>query len=185
MPNPVLHKNIVEQLADLGLQPDDIDTLICTHLDMDHTGHSGAFTKAVRYIQRAHYEQAIEDPRFHHLRAEWDVPTEKYVLLDGDYELVPGFRLIETSGHRRGHQSVLLHLPQTGAVLLIIDAVPHRALFTPDRPLTPADDQDALEAVQASARKLLAIAEQEQPLVIFGHDGSQWSELEKTPECYR
>jgi len=96
----------------------------------------------------------------------------RYRLVDGDTELLPGLELIETSGHAPGHQSVLLRLPQTGAVLLTIDAVPRRDAFTPDRQMGPFDDN--LEELCASTRKLLDLVEREQvALVIFGHDGSQ------------
>ena len=49
---------------------------------------------------------------------------ERIRLVDGDTELLPGLELIETSGHVPGHQSVLVRLPKTGAILLPIDAVP-------------------------------------------------------------
>ena len=49
---------------------------------------------------------------------------ERIRLEDGDTELLPGFELTSTSGHVPGHQSVLVRLPKTGAVLLTIDAVP-------------------------------------------------------------
>src|SRR5436189_80595 len=81
--------------------------------------------------------------------------------------------LIETSGHTQGHQSVLVRLPETGAVLLTIDAVAMQQNFHPDRELTPFDGMD-LETVQASTRKLIDIAEREKALVIFGHDTEQW-----------
>ncbi len=32
-------KNVLEHLAALGLHPDDIDFLICTHFDVDHAGY--------------------------------------------------------------------------------------------------------------------------------------------------
>src|SRR5215468_3623071 len=38
--------NVIEQLASLGLQPDDIDILICTHFDVDHAGYNDSFPKA-------------------------------------------------------------------------------------------------------------------------------------------
>src|SRR2546425_12766980 len=51
-------KNVLDHLADLGLHPDDIDLLICTHFDVDHAGHHDAFTKAELIVQRKHYELA-------------------------------------------------------------------------------------------------------------------------------
>src|SRR5437588_9708334 len=45
-------KNVIEHLTDLGLHPDDIDILICTHFDIDHAGYHDAFKKAELIVQR-------------------------------------------------------------------------------------------------------------------------------------
>src|SRR5436189_3075089 len=55
MPSPTLGKSVIEQLATLGLRPDDIDTLICTHFDGDHVGNHEAFARAQWVVQRNHY----------------------------------------------------------------------------------------------------------------------------------
>ena len=176
--------NVVEQLADLGLRPDDIDMLICTHFDVDHAGYHDAFTKAELIVQREHYVVARSGhPRYAGARAHWDHPALHYRLIDGDTELLPGLTLIETSGHAPGHQSVLLRLPQTGPVLLAIDAVALQRIFTPDRKLWPIDDNE--EQLRASTRKLLDLVEREHvTLTIFGHDGQQALTLKKAPAYY-
>jgi N-acyl homoserine lactone hydrolase len=176
--------NVIEQLGDLGLHPDDIDILICTHFDVDHVGYHDAFTKAELIVQREHYTLARNGhPRFAAARAHWDQPALRYRLIEGDTELLPGLTLLETSGHTLGHQSVLVRLPRTGPVLLAIDAVMMRRLFTPDRPAWPGDDN--VEQLQASTRKLLDLVERESvALVIFGHDGQQWQALKKAPDYY-
>jgi N-acyl homoserine lactone hydrolase len=182
---PIEHgKDVVEQLAMLGLQPDDIDMLICTHFDIDHAGNHSIFTNAELIVQRQHYELARGGhPRFAHTRPFWDHPALRYRLVDGDSELLPGIELIETHGHTRGHQSVLVRLPQMGPVLLAIDAVPARSYFTPDRQKGPFDDDE--ELARAGTRKLIELAEREHAaLVIFGHDGQQWQTLKKAPEYY-
>src|SRR2546426_4837007 len=177
-------KNVIEQLGDLGLRPDDIDTLICTHFDPDHAGYHDAFTKAELIVQREHYDLARSGHRrFAAIRAHWDHPALRYRLIDGDTELLPGLTLLETSGHTPGHQSVLLHLPQTGPVLLAIDAVVLQRLFTPDRRSWPDDDNE--EQLRASTQKLLNVVEREHvSLVVFGHDGHQWQTLKKAPSYY-
>ena len=177
-------KNVLEQLADLGLRPEDIDILICTHFDPDHAGYHDAFTQAELVVQRAHYELAHSGhPRYAAARAHWDHPALRYRLIEGDTELLPGIMLVETSGHCPGHQSVLLNLPQTGKILLAIDAVAMERLFTPERRAWPLDDDE--EQLRASTRKLLELVEREQvALVIFGHDGQQWQALRKAPEYY-
>jgi N-acyl homoserine lactone hydrolase len=184
MPPAENEKNVLEHLTALGLHPDDIDILICTHFDVDHAGYHDAFTRAELIVQRSHYELARGGhPRFASARSHWDHPALRYRLIDGDSELVPGLQLIETSGHAPGHQSVLVYLPQTGPVLLAIDAVVMQRLFTPERKAWPMDDNE--EQLLASTHKLLAIVEREQiNLVIFGHDGHQWQTLQKAPACY-
>jgi N-acyl homoserine lactone hydrolase len=83
----------------------------------------------------------------------------------------------------QGHQSVLLRLPKTGAILLTVDAVPFAASFTRDEP-ADGSTPDA-EETRASTIKLIDLVEREQiGLVIFGHENKQWKTLKKTPEFY-
>src|SRR5215813_2356603 len=176
-------RDVIEQLASIGLKPDDIDTVISTHYDLDHAGRHAAFTKAQYIVQRAHHLDAATNPRFAAIRSQWDQPMERIRLVDGDTELLPGLELIETSGHVPGHQSVLVRLPKTGTVLLTIDAVPFGEGFTRDKQ-DDGSNPDA-EAIRASTNKLLDLVEREQVgLVIFGHEHEQWEGLKKLPEYY-
>ena len=176
-------QDVLQQLASLGLTPDDIDTVISTHYDLDHAGRHAAFTKAQYVVQRAHHADAATNPRYASIRSEWEQPIERIRLVDGDTELLPGLTLIETSGHVPGHQSVLLRLPKTGKVLLTVDAVPFGDGFTRDAQ-DNGSDPDA-EAIRASTIKLLDLVEREQiGLVIFGHDKDQWETLKQAPAFY-
>lgn len=176
--------NVLEQLDRLSLRPGDIDTVICTHFDVDHCGFHDSFSHAEFVVQRAHSDLARSGhSRFESARAHWDHPALRYRVVDGDTEVLPGLTLLETSGHTTGHQSVLLRLPYTGTVLLAIDAVMMQSLFTPDRKAWPNDEDE--EQLRASTRKLLAIAENENvALTVFGHDGAQWETLKTAPEFY-
>lgn len=176
--------DVIQQLASIGIEPDDIDTVISSHYDLDHAGRHAAFTKAQYVVQRAHHLDAMSNPRFAVIRPQWDQSLNRILLVDGDTELLPGLELIETSGHVPGHQSVLVRLPETGAVLLTIDAVPFAEGLTRDQERQDDGQTDA-EASRASTLKLLDLAEGEKRvLVIFGHDTAQWAELNKLPEYY-
>ncbi len=176
-------QDVIEQLASLDLKPDNIDVVISTHYDGDHAGRHAAFTKAQYVVQRVHHLDALGNPRFADIRPQWDQPMERIRLVDGDTELLPGLELIETSGHVPGHQSVLVRLPKTGAILLTVDAVPFGEGFTRDE-RGDASNPDA-EAIRASTIKLLDLVEREHiSLVIFGHDNGQWETLKKAPEFY-
>ena len=176
-------QDVIQQLASLGLKPDDIDTVISTHYDIDHAGRHAAFTKAQYIVQRGHHADAATNPRFAPLRSQWDQPMEHIRLVDGDTQLLPGLDLIETSGHVPGHQSVLVRLPKTGAILLTVDAVSFGEGFTRDAK-DDGSNPDAA-AIRASTIKLLDLVEREHiGLVIFGHDTEQWKTLKKAPEFY-
>jgi N-acyl homoserine lactone hydrolase len=176
-------RDVIAQLASIGLETDDINTVVSTHYDGDHAGRHAAFTKAQYVVQRGHHLDAASNPRYAAIRPQWDQPLERIRLVDGDTELLPGLELIETSGHVPGHQSVLVRLPETGAVLLTIDAVPFAEGFTRDKQ-DDGSDPDAA-AIRASTNKLLDLVEREQVgLVIFGHEGEQWAGLKKLPEYY-
>ncbi len=181
---------VIARLASIGLVPSDVDILVCSHLDDDHSGNHDLFSMAELVVQRAHYDLAKSGhPRFAANRDVWDRPELKYRLIDGDTELLPGVDLIETSGHVPGHQSVLVRLPQTGPVLLAVDAVmaelmadaDTREMWVTDWVESPDDEAQ----IRASTRKIAELADREKAaLVIFGHDAQQWSTLRHAPFYY-
>jgi N-acyl homoserine lactone hydrolase len=135
-------------------------------------------------VQREQYDVARGGhQRFAASRPHWDLPAERYRFVDGDTTPLPGIDLIETGGHVPGHMSVLVRLPETGPVLLTVDAVANQANFKPDRQISPMDLDG--EKTIASTRKMLELAQHEHvTLVIFGHDGQQWQTLKKCTEYY-
>lgn len=114
------------QLARIGLTRRDITHLILTHSDIDHVGGIADFPHAPLILGAA--EWALARPRYFSTQPiEW--PEVSYQLIDQDTELVPGLTLLTTPGHSPGHLSLLLHLPETGAILLTGDAISRPAEF--------------------------------------------------------
>ena len=177
---------VVNRLEAIGVRPTDVNTVICSHFDADHAGAHRMFLNAEFVVQQTHYEHArqSEHPRFVALRDEWNEPSLRYRFVEGDAESVPGVELIETSGHVPGHQAVLVRLPETGAVILAIDAIPHSSMLDADtRWVMPIDMNEA--ETRASTRKLVELAKRENVrLIIHGHDAGQWKTLRHAPEFY-
>lgn len=174
------------RLAAIGLQPSDIGIVVCTHLDDDHCGNHDLFGSAEFVVQREHYELAKSGhPRFAANRAAWDHPSLRYQLIEGDVELVPGVTLLKTSGHVPGHQSLLVRLPVTGAVLLAADAVMHSSMAdaaTRELFITDMDDETG---IRQSTRKLSELAKNEDAaFIVYGHDAGQWASLRQSPDFY-
>jgi N-acyl homoserine lactone hydrolase len=178
---------IVNRLAAIGVRPDAINYVVCTHLDPDHAGGHDNFPEAEFVIQREQYEAALsgQHDRFERMRAHWDVPGLRYRTVEGDTELLPGIELIASGGHAPGHQSVLVRLPQSGPVILAIDAISRQlGEYTPEnRPIGPFDADEA--GTRASTRKLVDLAAREgAALMVYGHDPAQWTTLKRSPQYY-
>jgi N-acyl homoserine lactone hydrolase len=173
--------DVVQRLAELGIAPGDVDLLISTHFDFDHCGRHDAFaaTGITSLVQREHLDAARDDPRFD--PALWDLSGIAYTPIDSDLELEPGLRLIASSGHVIGHQSVFVETAD-GPVLLAIDAIAFADQITMKRfPSTYPDPEAALR----SRDKLVALAAETGAFLLMGHDGAQWATLPKSPEPFR
>ncbi len=179
-----VNRRLIDILGEIGTPPSAISTVICSHFDIDHAGQHEKFPQAEFIVQRRHRERATGgDRRYASGKDHWGHAGLRYREIDGDAELHRGLDLVETSGHATGHQSVLVTLPETGPVLLAIDAVMMRRLFVPDRPAWPMDEN--VDELQASTRKLLDLVDRRGVrLVVFGHDAVQWRELRLAPDYY-
>ena len=173
--------DVARRLGELALAPGDVDLLISTHFDFDHCGRHDLFagTGITSLVQRDHLDAAREDPRFD--SALWDLPGIDYTPVDGDLELEPGLRLIDSPGHVIGHQSVYVETAG-GPVLLAIDAVSVAEQITMKQfPSTTPDPAAALR----SRDKLVALTEETGAFLLMGHDAQQWATLPKSPAPFR
>ncbi len=172
------HENLpAAQLAKIGLKPEDIDLLVMTHTHIDHVGGIADFPHAPLVISQA--ERDLDQPLYWGNVRPMEWPDVEYQIVEGDTELRPGVCLFFTPGHAPGQLSLLVNLPETGKVLLTSDAISRPAEID-EKFDTARDPEQAI----ASAEKLMAIAEQEDAFIIYGHDPAQWETLRKAPEFY-
>jgi N-acyl homoserine lactone hydrolase len=173
--------DVVPRLAELGLGPGDVDLLVSTHFDFDHCGRHDVFaavgTESV--VQRRHLAAARKEPRYD--RALWDLPGLRYREVDGDVELEPGLRLLASSGHAIGHQSVYVET-DAGPVILAVDAISRgETIETREIPDWYSDVREAEESMD----RLVALAAETGAYLLFGHDQPQWESLPKSPAPFR
>jgi N-acyl homoserine lactone hydrolase len=123
--------SVADALAEFDMTPGDIDMVINTHLHFDHCGQNAVFKHAAFHVQRAELDRARrESPEL----CDWfDFMDARFVLLDGDAELLPGLSVIATPGHTDGHQCVLVSAGEGSTDLLIGDAA-----YTPRQYQDPA-----------------------------------------------
>ena len=170
---------VVNQLARLGLQPEDIDQLVATHFHFDHAGNTRDFTASEIVVQRDCYNDIMRDDA-PYPRATFDIPNLKWHIVDGDVEIAPGVTLLKTPGHVPGHMSVLVDLPEAGKMVIGIDTIYVQDNLDKDNWGAYSDPI----AARASAKKLQEIAQREGAMLLYGHDPYQWETLKKAPEYY-
>lgn len=132
---------LLESLRGHGIAPEDVDSVVNTHLHFDHCGWNTrrrsdgkpvpTFPRAHYYVQRGEYEHALqptERDRASYLVENFKplADSNQWVWLEGDKEIAPGVELIRVPGHTRDMQCVRLTAAGRTAVFFA-DLVPTTA----------------------------------------------------------
>lgn len=105
------------QLRAIGVEPEEIDTVLFTHIHWDHAGNNHFFPHA-RFIA-----QAKEVADLHASGVETHIVEKtKFETVDGDVEIYPGISVLLAPGHSPGMQCVVVDTAD-GRVMLTGDLV--------------------------------------------------------------
>jgi glyoxylase-like metal-dependent hydrolase (beta-lactamase superfamily II) len=170
-------KTLAAQLDTLGVKPPEIKAMAISHTHPDHIGNVESFPQVMLYVQKAEYEWPGEGgaPRFN--------PEHPVTLLVGDRDIFGdgSVMIISTPGHTPGHQSLLVKLPKTGAVLLSGDAVHFKDNW--DNRRVPAMNVNKEQTI-ASMQRIADILAKEHAQLWINHDKPQSDAQKKAPEYY-
>lgn len=176
-----LHGPFLADLAAAGCPPASIDTVLCTHLHVDHVGWNTTlldgrwvptFPQARYLIGRTEWEYWRSEPRVDDHKAAfvdsvqpvWDAGLVD--LIDVDHRLCDEVRLVPTVGHTPGHVSVAIR-SRGDEALITGDFVHHPCqLARPDWPSSA--DHDPARGI-ATRREMFARLADRETLVIGTH----------------
>jgi len=169
-------KTLVSQLDALGVKPTDINYVAISHSHPDHIGNVGLFPQAMLLVQKAEYEW----PSPFGARFKPEHPVKK---LEGDHDVFGdgSVTLIATPGHTPGHQSLLVKLPNTGALVLSGDAVHFKSNW--DSRGVPSMNTDN-EKTLASMQRIANLLAKEKAQLWINHDKVQRDSLKMAPNFY-
>ncbi len=168
--------NLVDQLAELGLTPDDIDLVINSHLHTDHCGCNRFFRRAeVRaHAQELEYARRPDALAQGIFSEDWAEGTSirsfsESVDIFGDGRLI----LLPVPGHTPGMTAALVHLESGDRFVLASDCVPMSEHLLGE--IIPRNTWNP-ELLTASLAELRRIQSQGYT-VLCGHDPVQWDTL--------
>lgn len=123
-----MNRTIVEQLAELGLRPDDIDYVAVSHAHFDHAGQLTDFPNATLIIQRAELEAMADTGKAskHYIDAAMfsahvkGKTSTRVRAIEGDVDLFGdgSLQTIRTPGHTPGSMALLVNLKKAGPHIL-------------------------------------------------------------------
>jgi N-acyl homoserine lactone hydrolase len=181
---------VVNQLATLGVKPEDITHVVFSHLHLDHAGGCGDFPNAIHFVQRDEMHYAYV-PDFYqraaYIRADFDKPDLNWYLLEGqdeDYYDIFGdgkLQIVCTPGHTPGHQSLLVNLDNWGPTLLTGDSAYTTEILNED--VLPGLVWSPPHVVR-TIKKMRNMQRRDGVRIITGHDPIAWPTLKHAPEYY-
>ncbi len=175
---------VIDQLADMGLEPADITYAAYSHLHFDHAGAANELVENTVIMQRAEWDNAFGEGREFVDTSLYDgLKQADLKLIDGDYDVFGdgSVRLIYTPGHTPGHQSLLVMLENTGPVALSGDLYHTRANRALRR--VPTFNYDA-EQTLASMDKMEKLLSETGATLWIEHDKALADTLKKVPAYY-
>jgi glyoxylase-like metal-dependent hydrolase (beta-lactamase superfamily II) len=173
--------SIVDQIAKLGVKPEQIKYVGISHYHADHTGQVASFPNATVLIGKGDWDaitapkpaQGVNFAPFEHwIKQQGKVDA---LTLDKDVFEDGSVIVLRTPGHTPGHSSLLVKLPQTGAYILVGDAVHFQENYAAFG--VPVFNFDRAQTV-ASIERIKQISANMKAKVIIQHDAR---DVEKLP----
>ncbi|MBY0582037.1 MAG: N-acyl homoserine lactonase family protein [Sphingomonas sp.] len=175
---------IPEQLAKIGVKPEDISIIGISHYHFDHIGQAAAFPQAKLLIGKGDYDSLAASPA---LNGADPVPLKNWFGGTGKAEAVSGDKdifgdgsvtMIDLPGHTPGHHGLLVKLAGMGNVLLSGDVVHFQENYDtggiPGFNYNRADSIAAIDRFKGLAKNLKAT-------VIIQHEPRDISKLPAFP----
>jgi glyoxylase-like metal-dependent hydrolase (beta-lactamase superfamily II) len=179
-------RSITDQLAELGIKPEQIAYVAVSHYHLDHIGQAASFPKATLLMNERDWAVAqVGSPlSYPPGLAPWIAKTSKVETFPKDKDVFGdgSVVILDMPGHTEGHSCLLVNLPELGPVMLTGDLAHQRVIYdinaVPQFNVNRADTLASLDRFKAMAANLKAT-------VIIGHEAGDIGKLPPFPKAAR
>ena len=176
-------KNLITQLYEIGISPDDIDIVINSHLHPDHCGCNEFFKNAEFYCHEQEFKSANEKnaSKMGYIKNEWDLPMPLKKIKQS-FDLFDDSRIVtvDLPGHTPGSIGLMVNL-EHNRFLIASDALSlERNLERDEIPKNAWNPSLLLK----SYKELIKIKNSGSS-IICGHDDTQWKNKLKIGKNYK
>lgn len=181
-----LDRTLVEQLADLGVKPEQIGHVGLSHYHFDHMGQAADFAQATLLIGKGDWDAMTSptppetgDPK---MLAPWISGGGKVEALEGDKDVFDDGSVVMLSlpGHTPGHHALLVRLRGMGPVLLTGDLAHFQENY--DTNGVPDFNTDRADSL-ASLDRFKKLAASYKAKVIIQHEPADLAKLPAYPKA--
>jgi glyoxylase-like metal-dependent hydrolase (beta-lactamase superfamily II) len=193
-----LDTDFLERLREAGVEPEGVDTVLCTHMHTDHVGWDAHF-KDGRWVptfpNARHLFVDIEWEHWHRVATEAEATAQLLAdsitpvfeaglvdLVRADHVVCDEVRLVPSHGHSPGHVTVEVH--SQGQTAALIGDVMHSPVQTAFPGVKPALDRE-LEPAASARRAVLERYADTSTLVMGAHWPWPPAQIARNGEAYR
>lgn len=171
---------LLASLRQAGINPDQIDDVICTHAHIDHIGGLASakgqryFRNATIHISKADYDFWTDEKKLTgdlkafvvHARQNLLPYKNRLKFVEDGKDVVPGVQAMAAPGHTVGH-TIYVIKSESSTLVFIGDTTHHQILLT-ERPRTEfAYDTDPKQAVQTRLKVFDMLAKDKLPFIAY------------------
>jgi N-acyl homoserine lactone hydrolase len=184
-PHWVVTRGLARQLDQLNISPSSIRYIGLTNSHIDHIGNLALFPSATILMQKSELEFALNRPfeegMLDDARFKTNLPVTK---LEGDYDVFGDgtVQIIATPSVTPGNQSLLVRLPQSGAILLSGDVIHFQ--YGWDHRIVPGNVWNK-EKTSASFQRLTDVIAENNAKLWIEHDKDEGNARRLAPDYYQ
>lgn len=179
-----MRTRITDQLARIGVRPEQVTFVGISHYHDDHTGQAADFPRATLLIGAADWDVVRARPETAARFRPWTEGQSRVAPQPGDHDVFGDGSVVMLSmpGHTPGHHALLVRLPRTGPVLLTGDLYHFTENFVSGG--MPGFNNNRADTLASMAR-FREIARNLRARIVIQHEPDDIAKLPAFPEAAR